>query len=70
MSFAPTAESGQPRVAQDGEYDLLQGAIERSNVNLAKEMSDIIVTQKAYAFSAKVVQTADEVEDIVNNLRQ
>ncbi len=70
QSFAPTAESGQPRVAQDGEYDLLQGAIERSNVNLAKEMSDIIVTQKAYAFSAKVVQTADEVEDIVNNLRQ
>ncbi len=70
QSFAPTPESGEPRVAQQGEYDLLQGAIERSNVNLAKEMSDIIVTQKAYAFSAKVVQTADEVEDIVNNLRQ
>ena len=57
-------------MAQQGEFDLLQGAIERSNTNLAKEMSDIIVTQKAYAFSAKVVQTADEVEDIVNNLRQ
>ncbi len=70
QSFAPTPESGEPQVATVGQYDLLQGAIERSNVNLAKEMSDIIVTQKAYAFSAKVVQTADEVEDIVNNLRQ
>ncbi|MBR6337001.1 MAG: flagellar hook-basal body protein [Ruminococcus sp.] len=70
QSFAPTPESGEPQVATPGQYDILQGAIERSNVNLAKEMSDIIVTQKAYAFSAKVVQTADEVEDIVNNLRQ
>ncbi|WP_028511363.1 flagellar hook-basal body protein [Ruminococcus sp. NK3A76] len=70
QSFAPTAESGEPQVATPGQYDILQGAIERSNTNLAKEMSDIIVTQKAYAFSAKVVQTADEVEDIVNNLRQ
>lgn len=70
QSFAPTPESGEPQVATPGQYDLVQGAIERSNTNIAKEMSDIIVTQKAYAFSAKVVQTADEVEDIVNNLRQ
>jgi flagellar basal-body rod protein FlgG len=33
-------------------------------------MSDVIVTQKAYQFSAKVVQTADEMEDVINNLRR
>ena len=69
QSFLPTDTSGEPTVAPIGSYKVVQGAIERSNTNLAKEMSDVIVTQKAYAFSAKVVQTADEIEDIVNNLR-
>lgn len=67
--FIPTDTSGEARVADDSEYELVQGAVERSNTDLAKEMSDIIVIQKAYAFSSKVVQTADEIEDIVNNLR-
>ena len=67
--FLPSETSGEPQNAATDTYKLVQGAIERSNTNLAKEMSDVIVTQKAYAFSAKVVQTADEIEDIVNNLR-
>lgn len=69
QSFVTTDTSGEARIATDEEYELIQGAVERSNTNLAKEMSDIIVTQKAYAFSSKVVQVADEIEDIVNNLR-
>lgn len=70
QSFLPTDISGEPRVAADDEYELRQGMVERSNINLAKEMSDVIVTQKAYQFSAKVVQTADEMEDVINNLRR
>lgn len=69
QSFLPTDISGEPQNAQQGNYKIVQGAIERSNTDLAKEMSDVIVIQKAYSFSAKVLQTADEIEDIVNNLR-
>lgn len=70
QSFAPTDVSGTAAVATPSQYELRQGMLENSNINLAKEMSDVIVTQKAYQFSAKVVQTADEIEDIVNNLRR
>ncbi len=69
-SFSTTAISGEAYASNEGEYDLLQGALEQSNTSLAKEMADIIVLQKAYQFSAKVLQTADEVEQIVNTLRQ
>lgn len=70
QSFVQTDISGEPQIATDNDYELIQGALERSNTSLAKEMSDVIVIQKAYQFSSKVVQTADEVEDIVNNLRK
>ncbi|MBE6836830.1 MAG: flagellar hook-basal body protein [Ruminococcus sp.] len=70
QSFLPTEISGEAVVNNPQDYEIRQQWIERSNVNLAKEMSDVIVLQKAYQFSAKVVQTADEVEDIVNNLRR
>lgn len=70
QSFLPTEISGDPVVNNPQEYEIKQQWVERSNVDLAKEMSDVIVLQKAYQFSAKVVQTADEVEDIVNNLRR
>ncbi len=50
-------------------YTIVQNTLERSNVDLSQEMVDVIVTQKAFQFSAKMVQTADTVEEIVNNLR-
>lgn len=70
QSFLPTEISGEPFVNDMADYEIKQQWVERSNVDLAQEMSDVIVMQKAYQFSAKVVQTADEVEDIVNNLRR
>lgn len=70
QSFVPTEISGEPVLNPQENYQIKQQWVERSNVNLAKEMSDIIVLQKAYQFSARVVQTADEIEDIVNNLRR
>lgn len=73
-SFRPTEVSGEAkrvrnRRGEEKPYRLLSGAIEQSAVNLADEMANIIVTQRAFQFSAKMVQTADEVEEIVNNLR-
>lgn len=71
-TFLVSNISGEPKqVSLDGPRNrVYAGAYERSNVNIAKEMSDLIVTQKSYQFSSKVVQTADEIEEIVNNLRK
>lgn len=68
-AYRQSAISGNAEQPAQSDYTLLQGMLEQSNVSLAKEMADIIVLQKAYQFSAKVLQTADEVEQIVNSLR-
>ena len=76
-----TAISGEPYIyagnvnkrGEDGQnkspYTVLQMAVETSNVHLADQMVGMIVTQRAYQMNAKMVQTADQLEEIVNNLR-
>lgn len=64
--FAPTQTSGEAYAAAGAIYS---GYIEMSNVDMTSEMSDLIAIQKAYQFNAKMIQTADEIESIVNNLR-
>lgn len=50
-------------------YTLVNGALERSNVEVSDEMLGVIQTQRAFQLNAKVVKISDEIEDIVNNLR-
>jgi len=61
-----TATSGDA-IAINGQ--LQSGCLESSNVDLATEMSNLIEIQRAYQFNAKLVQTADELANITNNLR-
>lgn len=56
-------EEGKPSV-------LYQGMLESSNVQLPKEMSDVIETQRAYQMTLKMIQTADELEQVENELRR
>ena len=49
--------------------DVLQGYVERSNVRMEKEMSDMIISQRAFEFSSRAVKTADEMWGMINNLR-
>jgi len=71
--FIPTDVSGEARIATVGtagyDNELLGRYLERSNVGMAKEMSDLILSQRAYQFNARVVTTADQIEDEVNKLR-
>lgn len=55
---------------EDGAGLLVQGALERSNVQLTDEMVQLIMVQRAYAASAQVVQAADQLMGIVNGLRR
>ncbi|MGN1482110.1 flagellar hook-basal body protein [Porcipelethomonas sp.] len=69
-SFQPTDISGEPQIADEGDYNIYEHSLERSNVDVAQEFADVIVSQKAYQFSARVVTTADEIEQVANSLRK
>ena len=49
--------------------DIYQGYLEGSNVDLTQEMTDMIITQRAFQLSAKGITTADEMWEMINNLR-
>ena len=55
---------------EEGAGRLRQGMIERSNVDLNDEMVSLMILQRAYAANAQVLQVADQVISITNNLRQ
>lgn len=71
--YRATEASGEPiagRAGEDGMGPLAQGYLEGSNVKLVEEMVNLMVAQRAYEASAKVVQAADEMLGIVNGLRR
>ena len=52
-----------------GEGKAIHGMLEMSNVDLAEEMTKVIESQRAYSMALKMVQTSDEIETTINNLR-
>ena len=72
-SFLESTLSGPARsAARDADAlpnELVQGALERSGVDLGTQMVDVIQTQRAFQINARIVQTADEIEEVINNLR-
>lgn len=55
---------------ENGVGTLQQGFLEGSNVKLVDETVGLMVAQRAYEASVKVVQAADEMLGMVNNLRR
>jgi fagellar hook-basal body proteins len=49
--------------------EVVQGYLEVSNVELAEEMTQLIMAQRAYQLNSRVLQTSDEMERLANNLR-
>lgn len=47
-----------------------QGFLENANVDLAKTMTDMIVTQRAYSLNLKVAQSTDELMSMTNAFNQ
>ena len=68
--YVSTVKSGQAIAANRDQNRILQGFLENSGVSMADEMSDLILTQRAYQLCAKVIQSSDENEQIINNLRR
>ena len=65
--FIATDSSGE--AAADLVMEKKSGYLEASSSNLADQMVKVIQYQKAFSFNAKMVQTADQLENIINNLR-
>jgi flagellar basal-body rod protein FlgG len=70
--YTPTDASGDPTVGtpggQEGLGSVLQGFVEQSNVSVVEEFINLIVAQRGYEASSKVVQAADQMYQQVNNL--
>ena len=66
--YVETEASGEATVVETA--DVKQRYIERSNVDLAEEMTNLIKAQRAYQISSRILQTADEMEEVANNLRR
>jgi flagellar basal-body rod protein FlgG len=69
--FMPTTSSGEPITGPAGENGIgtiNQGFIEQSNVSVVEEMVNMIVGQRAYEINSKVVRTADEMLQTMNNV--
>ena len=70
--FLSTTASGDPTIGTPGGSDGLgqieQGYLEQSNVSVVDEFIAMIVAQRSYEASSRVVQAADQMFQLVNNL--
>ncbi len=68
--YSQTRASGEVNLREagnNGTGSVVSAALESSNVDLAEQLTDIIVAQRSYQANTKVIKTAD---DLLNELNQ
>ncbi|MFH1144393.1 MAG: flagellar hook protein FlgE [Candidatus Eisenbacteria bacterium] len=63
-TYLPSPNSGTPRVAAVGEgiaSVISPGSLEQSNVDLAREFTDMIIAQRGFQANARMITTSNEV---------
>ncbi len=71
-SWADSIDSGEPLAGEGGtgRFGLIQsGAVESSNVDLTKELVNLITAQRNYQANAKAIETANTVTQTIINMR-
>lgn len=70
-SFLESENSGEAEAAKAGDErsNILQNWLENSNVQLSDQMVNLIQAQRSFQLNSRVVQTADQIEEMINNLR-
>jgi flagellar basal-body rod protein FlgG len=71
--YAKTDGSGDPTTGNpdtEGYGTISQTFLEMSNVNVVDEMVQMIVGQRAYEINSKAIQTADNMLQMINNLKR
>ncbi|MGE7603896.1 flagellar hook-basal body protein [Peribacillus sp. NPDC097675] len=51
------------------EIAIKQGSLESSNVDLSKEMTDLITAQRQYQFQSRAITMADQMGGLINGIR-
>jgi len=70
-NFVETANSGNPSIGIAGEGEaggMLSNTIEQSNVDMAKELTDLMIYHKGYTGNSKTIQITNQVLDVSINL--
>ncbi|MFW0777613.1 MAG: flagellar hook-basal body complex protein [Rickettsiales bacterium] len=71
--FAETSESGAVNLAEAGTSgvgEVVSSSLEQSNVELADQLTDMIVAQRAYQANTKMIQTSDQLLEELNRIIQ
>ena len=55
--------------AARSEIGIKNGALEQSNVNLSKEMTELITAQRSYQFQSRAITLADQMLGLINGIR-
>jgi flagellar hook protein FlgE len=72
-SWAETFASGQPALGAPGSASLgniQSSALEQSNVDITKELVDMIASQRNFQANAQVVSVADTLTQTIINIRR
>lgn len=68
--FQQSANSGEPNLKEagtNGAGTIQPSALESSTVDLSQELTDLIVAQRAYQANTKLITTADNLLEVLNN---
>jgi flagellar basal-body rod protein FlgG len=71
--YQQSGSSGDPITANpgtDGMGSLVQGSVEASNVDPTTELVEMIKTQRSYELNSQAIQTANQMLQTLNQLRQ
>lgn len=55
--------------ADRNQISLANGVLELSNVDISKEMTDLMTTQRSYQFNARSINIADQMMGLINGIR-
>ena len=70
--YRDTGGAGDPQLGAPGEAgigQLLQGSLERSNVEVVEEMVNMILAQRAFEVSSKAIKAADDMMGVAASIR-
>ncbi|HHU64386.1 MAG TPA: flagellar hook protein FlgE [Clostridiales bacterium] len=71
--YQNTSNSGEPligRAGVDGRGTINPGALEMSNVDLSKEFTEMIITQRGFQANSRIITTSDEMLQELVNLKR
>ncbi|MBK8231845.1 MAG: flagellar basal-body rod protein FlgG [Candidatus Eisenbacteria bacterium] len=71
-TYRDTGGAGDPQLAAPGDAGIgqvIQGALERSNVEVVEEMVNMILAQRAFEVSSKAIKAADDMMGVAASIR-